>query len=96
MQRKGVSMEPLLTVEECAELLRVKVATVRRWCREGRIRAIHPGRAWRIPREALEELMQRPPAADTPEDPAQEPESLGILEELRMGGFLPNDGAGPE
>ena len=54
-------MEPLLTVKECADLLRVTERTVRRWCMDGTIRAIHPGRAWRIPREALEELQHRTP-----------------------------------
>ena len=53
-------MEPLLTVKEVSDLLRITERTVRRWCKDGTIpRAIHPGRAWRIPREALD-AMTRP------------------------------------
>ena len=61
-------MEPLLTVKECADLLRVTERTVRRWCRDGIIpRAIHPGRAWRIPREALEALATMTRAGSPPD-----------------------------
>jgi len=42
------------TAEETAELLRVALNTVYRWCRSGRLRARKFGRQWRIDRTALE------------------------------------------
>ena len=44
------------TAEETAELLRVALNTVYRWCRSGRLRARKFGRQWRIDRTALEEF----------------------------------------
>jgi excisionase family DNA binding protein len=44
------------TAEETAELLRVALNTVYRWCRSGRLRARKFGRQWRIDRTALEGL----------------------------------------
>lgn len=55
--------ESLLTVAEVARELRVSAATVRRWCEEGRLESIRPGRAYRIPRRALEELLDAEGAA---------------------------------
>lgn len=51
---------PLLTAEEAAERLRVNPATIRKWCREGALRAIQlPGErgSWRITEEALTEFV---------------------------------------
>jgi excisionase family DNA binding protein len=45
-----------VTAEETAELLRVALNTVYRWCRSGRLRARKFGRQWRIDGSALEEL----------------------------------------
>ena len=90
-------MEPLLTVKEVSDLLRVTERTVRRWCRDGTIRAIHPGRAWRIPREALEELQQRPPAETAGHEPEPtEGKPTGLVEELREQGFLPTADGDPD
>lgn len=50
----------ILTVDEVAERLRVNPATVRRWCREGTLKATQlPGArgSWRITPEALAELV---------------------------------------
>lgn len=48
-----------LTVPEVARVLRVNPATVRRWAAEGEVRAVRigPGGHWRIPREALDEML---------------------------------------
>jgi excisionase family DNA binding protein len=47
----------LLTVEEVAAYLRVAPATVYRWCRNGRLRAIKIGKEWRIARGDLESFL---------------------------------------
>jgi excisionase family DNA binding protein len=58
---------PLLTADEVADLLRQDGETVRRWCRDGLIKAIKtPGGLWRIPREEYEAILrgERRPDAD--------------------------------
>ncbi|MEM8987154.1 MAG: helix-turn-helix domain-containing protein [Pseudomonadota bacterium] len=40
--------EPLITVREAAERLRVRESTVRSWIRAKELRAIKFGREWRI------------------------------------------------
>lgn len=42
-----------LSVTEAAAHLGVSTKTVRRWAREGRIRGVQRGRAWRFPRAGL-------------------------------------------
>jgi excisionase family DNA binding protein len=51
-------MTPLMTLAEVAELLRVDVETVRRWCRTGEIQAVKVGRVWRVKRETIEAIME--------------------------------------
>lgn len=46
-------MEMLLTVEQAAERLQIKPATVREQLKAGRLRGIKRGRLWRIPESAL-------------------------------------------
>lgn len=43
-----VSGKPLMTVQEAADLMQVHQRTVERMCRDGRIKAVKCGRAWRI------------------------------------------------
>ncbi len=49
-------METLLTVEEAANALKVRVETVRRWLREGTLRGRKIGRIWRIAESELNRL----------------------------------------
>jgi len=49
-----------LTPEEVAYLLRLHPETVRRFCREGKIPAIHVGGVWRIPLTELAKLQGMP------------------------------------
>jgi len=51
-------MEPLYTLEEAAEVLKVSVRTLGEWLRKGKIRGVKLGRAWRIPESALEEIAR--------------------------------------
>ena len=47
-----------LTVEEAAEVARVKPRTILEWIREGKLRASRPGKEYRIKRSWLEQLMR--------------------------------------
>lgn len=55
----------LLTAEEAAAYLRVSQYTIWRWCRTGRLPAFRIGRAWRIRKDRLDELIERLEAGDT-------------------------------
>lgn len=46
-----------LTPKEVAGILRVSPRTIQRWVKEGKLRAVKVGKLWRIPREALDELL---------------------------------------
>lgn len=48
-----MSLEQYRTVKEIATLLQVNEATVRRWIRDGELRAIEIGKGWRIGPEDL-------------------------------------------
>jgi excisionase family DNA binding protein len=53
------SREPLLTVAEVADQLRLDPETIRRWAREGRIKAIAlPSGLWRFRRSDVEDLLR--------------------------------------
>lgn len=49
--------DPLLTVHEVAEKLKVKDATVRTWVRDKQLRAIKFGREWRVLTKDLEDFL---------------------------------------
>lgn len=51
-------MKVLLTVEQAAGRLQITPYTVRRWINEGKLHAVKPGRAWRIPEESLGDLLK--------------------------------------
>jgi len=55
----------ILTAEEAASYLRVSVETVWRWCKQGRLPAFQIGRAWRIRKDKLEELIEELEAGGT-------------------------------
>jgi len=50
--------EPYLTVREVAELLKVGETTVRRWIKEGEMRAIDIGKGWRIGADDLDAFLE--------------------------------------
>jgi excisionase family DNA binding protein len=47
-----------ITIDEVAELFDVKPITVREWCRTGKLKAVRPGRNWKILRKDVYELAQ--------------------------------------
>lgn len=50
--------DKLMTVEEVAEYLRVKVPTVYEWAKEGKIPAAKVGRLWRFERDDIDAWVQ--------------------------------------
>jgi excisionase family DNA binding protein len=51
-------MTRLLTVKQAAELLGLKVATIRAWLLRRKLPRVNCGRAVRIPAEAVERFIQ--------------------------------------
>lgn len=47
-----------LTVEEAAEIVKVRPRTILSWIAEGKLQATRPGRDYRIKRAWLEEAMR--------------------------------------
>lgn len=80
--------EELLSPEQVGERLGVSVYTVRRWIKDGRLRAFKPGKEYRIQVRDLEEFLRarevRP--KPLPRSP-YEPSLLNGLEEERRGGW---------
>ena len=56
-RRRGDTLSPLYSVREVAEQLGVHPETIRRQIHEGRLEAVRVGRLLRIPKEALEALL---------------------------------------
>jgi excisionase family DNA binding protein len=54
-----MATEQFQTVKDIAETLKVCEATVRRWIKDGDLRAINVGRGWRVAHEDLEEFLNR-------------------------------------
>jgi excisionase family DNA binding protein len=54
--------ELFVGVAEVAERLGVSPDTVTRWCRQGRIPGIKPGRDWRVPASVADDLLAGRPA----------------------------------
>ncbi len=51
--------DELLGAEEVARALGVGRVTVYRWCRQGRLACLKPGKEWRVRRSALEAFLRR-------------------------------------
>lgn len=97
--------EDIYTAEQCAERLKLHPKTVRRFIREGRLRAVKVGKSYRVLRSDLEALtgalrgpVARPHGArvtsivDVPDvDPERAQRLARILPALRMGREAPAD-----
>lgn len=53
-----MSRERYRTVKEVADLLQVNEVTVRRWIKDGELRAIDIGKGWRIGPEDLDAFLE--------------------------------------
>jgi len=51
------NQEVFYTPEQVAKILNVKVSTIRRWLRDGKLEGIQLGRIWRISHSQLEAFM---------------------------------------
>ena len=51
--------DELLSAEEVARAVGVEPVTVYRWCRQGRLPCLKPGKSWRIRRSALAAFLRR-------------------------------------
>lgn len=51
--------EQFQTVRDVADMLKVGEATVRRWIKDGELRAIDIGRGWRIDPEDLDDFLRQ-------------------------------------
>lgn len=69
-----------LSTREAADLANVAQATIRRWVREGRLKASGAGREIRIQRVELETLM-RPDGRRLPPRPTRAPRTLSPEEQ---------------
>ena len=54
-----MSIGQFQTVKDVADMLKVGEATVRRWIRDGELRAIDIGRGWRIAPEDLDDFLRQ-------------------------------------
>jgi excisionase family DNA binding protein len=59
MDDPSPTAEELLRVEDVAAILGVEQVTVYRWCRQGRLTCLKPGKSWRIRRTALDAFLRR-------------------------------------
>ena len=59
MPRNAGTDNDLLSVDDVARRFDVQPITVYRWCREGRLRCLKPGKSWRIQRSDLDVFLQQ-------------------------------------
>jgi len=67
-----MTKDSFLTTKEVSDIIKVKVATVQKWCREGKLKSVdgkvvpikfpstqsnHERRKWRIPRIIIDEYL---------------------------------------
>src|SRR5215212_4363833 len=79
----------LLPLPEAAERLGVSVYTVRRWIKDGKLRAFKPGKEYRVREADLEEfLAAREVRPKAPRRSPYEPSLLNGLEEERRLRYL--------
>jgi len=51
-------LSELLTVQEVSDILKVKLTTVRKWIRQGKIQGVKLGKSWRVEQEDLQQFIQ--------------------------------------
>lgn len=68
-----MAADEFLTTRQVAELLKLSEATVRKWCREGRLPAVKLGKSYRIRRSDLDRLFDQASSTTPPLSPTTEP-----------------------
>jgi excisionase family DNA binding protein len=85
----ATNTEELLPLPEAAERLGVSIYTVRRWIKDGKLRAFRPGKEYRVREADLEEfLAAREVRPKVPRRSPYEPSLLNGLEEERRRTFV--------
>jgi excisionase family DNA binding protein len=85
----GTATEELLSLQEAADRLGVSVYTVRRWIKDGKLRAFKPGKEYRVREPDFEEFLRtREVRPKAPRRSPSEPSFNDVLEEERR--FRPN------
>jgi len=85
----GTATEELLSLQEAADRLGVSVYTVRRWIKDGKLRAIKPGKEYRVRQSDLEEFLRsREVHPKAPDRSPFEPTFNDMLGEERRLGYL--------
>jgi len=51
-------LSELLTAQEVSDILKVKLTTVRKWIRQGKIQGVKLGKSWRVEQEDLQQFIQ--------------------------------------
>jgi excisionase family DNA binding protein len=85
----GTATEELLSLHEAAERLGVSVYTVRRWIKDGKLRAFKPGKEYRVREPDFEEFLRaREVRPKAPSRSPFEPTFNDALSEERRLGYL--------
>jgi excisionase family DNA binding protein len=85
----GTATEELLSLQEAADHLGVSVYTVRRWIKEGKLRAFKPGKEYRIQESDFKEfLAAREVHPKAPRRSPSEPSFNDVLEQQRLLNYL--------
>jgi excisionase family DNA binding protein len=81
----GTATEELLSPQEAAGRLGVSVYTVRRWIKEGKLRAFKPGKEYRLREPDLEEFLRaREVRPKAPRRSPAEPSFNDVLQQQRQ------------
>lgn len=54
----GDTINELFTVQEVADKLKIHVQTVRKWIKEGKIKALKLGSDWRVTEQSISEFLK--------------------------------------
>jgi putative resolvase len=85
----ATNTEELLPLPEAAERLGVSIYTVRRWIKDGKLRAFRPGKEYRVQEADLEEfLAAREVRPKAPRRSPSEPSFNDVLEQQRHSDHL--------
>lgn len=58
MDRTRNNLEPWFPIRDVADALGVSISTVRRFVKDGKLRAVKTGHLWRIPASSLTEFRE--------------------------------------
>jgi excisionase family DNA binding protein len=80
----GTAADELLSLQEAADRLGVSVYTVRRWIKDGKLRAFKPGKEYRVREPDFEEFLRtREVRPKAPRRSPSEPSFNDVLEQQR-------------